>query len=230
MSALVFDRCEAQTAQDIQRLEERRNTIFDNLQPIYESVKQLLRKEPLFEDLEPFLDCEADRADIQERAFERFLKRIDDKLGILPRHAAAALGKIPDDVLEVVGAWEQYYNGPTSIDPKKYWSDTKQKFRPLPVTEKEKEGIAARNIIYVKDQERAQLLDYARLVSNALNYASEHHHIKTYPGSFFEDNPHLQPLITWEKTEAVYGKRFVFMPKVQGLTFRDSAYTAFDEG
>jgi hypothetical protein len=230
MNPILFDQCEAQTNQDIHRLETRRNSIFERLRTVYEAVKQLIRKEPLFEDVEPFLSQNAERADIQAKAFEHYLKRENDTLGILPRFAAEALGKVPEDVKEVLEAWEQFRNGPDTDDPKRYWSDTKQKFRALPVTDKERESIAARNCIYVKDEERARLLDYARNVATALNYASEHHNIKMYPGDLFQDQPFLHPILKFKQEPALHGKRFVFSPNIEGLTFRQSSYSAFDEG
>ena len=229
MHKIVFDNREDLTAKDIEQLKARRNEIFEALNKLYEAAKQLYRREPTYPDIEPFLATDVSEDAITAAAFKVFLEREGDKMGILPAKAAEALGHTPDDVKEVLAAWREY-DKVGSEDPHRYWSDTKQKFRALPPTQNELEAIAERNKLFVIDEEKLELVKFARSLANAINYASTHHYIRTTPAAIKSTLPFLASILRSEKEKGMGNTlTFTWKPNYLALCDYDSTYRAFDE-
>lgn len=239
MNKIVLDEQAELTAKQIGFLEERRNSIYEALEGLYQAVQQLMRSVPDYADLEPFLVQstatsdqikQGDRNAVSAQAFRVYLKREGDNMGIRPEAAAQALGHTPQDVADVIKAWERYDEGPSTTDPHKYWSATKQRFRAMPVTEKEKEGIAVRNQIYVESEERKKLVEAVEGQAMMLNFAAEHYNTYIPPGRLKENMPWLAPLLAWKKDESPYHVvSFNYRASTSKLCKQDLGFVAFDE-
>lgn len=239
MNKIVLDEQAELTAKQIGFLEERRNSIYEALEGLYQAVQQLMRSVPDYADLEPFLVQshttsdqikQGDRDAVSAQAFRVYLKREGDNMGIRPEAAAQALGHTPQDVADVIKAWERYDEGPSTTDPHKYWSATKQRFRAMPVTEKEKEGIAVRNQIYVESEERKKLVEAVEGQVMIFNYASDHFNVYMTPGLVKQSMPWLAPLLAWkQKDREGYGPKFDFRVSTSKLCKQDLGFVAFDE-
>lgn len=239
MEPIIFDTQSARTQLQTNALQERRAEIYDNLEGIREAVGQLLREEPLFPQLEPFLArpnpshndkvSQGERSDIQTAAFKVYLEREGNPMGIQPEHAGYALAEIPREVVDVLNAWEKYAAGPDSSDPSKYWSDTRQKFRALPVTDKEKEAIAERNRLRGIDENRMEIIQFVKTFANVLNLASKNNNVRTTPGDLKENFPFLAGFINSKRNDSLGSLRFEYSPNIDALCIKGEDYTAFDE-
>lgn len=165
---------------DISRLQERRETIFRNLEGLRMAIENLIGKTPdLAENLEPFLligerlpwdaGTDAGKLEAQRLAFGVWLGRQEASFKVKPEKAAEALGFVPGEVSEVVAAWAAY-DHTRSSEPGRYWSPAKQRFRALPVTAEEKETIAARAVLEFHSEEAAAAFHSIRQQANLINF------------------------------------------------------------
>jgi hypothetical protein len=240
MQPIIFDEQKALVQQQINALQERRATIYDHLEGLREAVEQLLRVEPTYPQLEPFLVRphvstgdkveQGDRRAVQTAAFKVYLEREGNPMGIRPESAADALAEIPREVSDVLSAWDKYSAGPDTSDPSRYWSDTKQKFRALPVTDKEKDAIAERNRLSVSDEDRLEIIQFASTFAKILNLSAKNNFTRTTPADLKENFPFLVGFLKWKLEGSLLAShRYIFSANVESLCMRGEDFTAFDE-
>jgi hypothetical protein len=169
MDNLIFNRCEAKTAREIESLEQRRAAIFEVLEGVYTALQPLLERKPDLADLEDFLSLK-DPAAAEIRAFEVWLSHPGrNPMNIRPAAARSALPQYPEAIRDLVAAFEAYHAAPRSQEWRKYWSAAGQAFRAMPVTKAEREAIATRNVISYRDEQAKEQLNFVRIACDLIN-------------------------------------------------------------
>lgn len=219
----------------IERLQERRERVSACLAALEAAVKKLLRKKPDYPDLEPFLEQTPYSTDdglrkIEILAWEHWLRLENDKLGIRPEAAFEALGRRPDEVQGVMAAWRSY-NEEGTQDPKKYWSDTQQAFRPMPVTKKEAERIVERETLRALSPEHFDMIDLVEKQAKLITYLNKHHYLNATPAYLERHVPWLRLVLRPTKIAGDHtgNTTFEYVPNWAMFTKQGEPYVAFDE-
>lgn len=220
----------------ILRLQERRERVSNSLAALYEAVKLLIRKKPDYPDLEPFLEQnpysgEKKLKEIEELAWEVWLRLENSKLKILPHAAFEALGYRPDAIKGVMEAW-QAYNEEGTADPKKYWSDAQQKFRPMPVTQKEAEKIKERSTLRAFSPEHSEMLDLVSKQAKLFTFLNKHHHAGYTPGYLSRNCPWWSMVLKAHKVGGDHtggGYLVEYEPAWSMFAENGEPFAAFDE-
>lgn len=218
---------EEETALQIERLTNRRQRIYEKLFGLQEALKALYRKEVTYGDIEKYLNAENERQ-AQGMALEKWFLLEEIKVEIDFYNNSGVT--IPEEVKNVVAAWREAHSA--SKDPSRYWSDTKQAFKALPVTKEERENIEKRNQRFCTDPELAKLRDLVETHVNIFNYTNRFCEISINPAKIRDNAPWIFPFIQSEETEN-FGyrgfKRHKFTIKSDVFLQSPFRYFAFEE-
>jgi hypothetical protein len=185
MESLIYDRCEAKTLAEIEKLEQRRTAIFEALQGVYEALGPLLERKPDLSDLEDFLGLE-DAGAAEIRAYEIWLAHPGrNPMNIRPAAARSALPQHPESIRDLVAAFQAYQAAPRSQDWRKYWSAAAQGFKPLAVTKSERETVEGRNLIRFKSEDARDQFRVVKAACDLINdQVADHILPDPTPGEF----------------------------------------------
>ncbi|MEQ8706825.1 MAG: hypothetical protein RIC19_23030 [Phaeodactylibacter sp.] len=239
----VFEVREDDTDRQIKALEERRAENADALEALRHAVCKLYRKEDVvYPDVEQFLlfsghrdggfFLEEDklRKKIKTDAFGVWLRMEGGKLKIKPEYAEEALGFIPDEVKALVDAWEVVDRLNTE-NPRRYWSDTAQKFKPVPVSATERNEIERRNTMMIIRPELAPVVKKLQTEISLLNLANLAHCTNITKARIRQNRPELIPFIDVKEAMNAKGLKTVefFLQEKVLLQSGNPGYKAFDE-
>lgn len=233
MERLVYEAGTEKTTREITALEQRRSGIFQRLQAVYVALESLLERKPGKADLEEILSEKP--GDVETWAFGVWLAFPGrNPMKILARAAKAALPTYPASIRDLVEAMEAFHAGPQSEDWAKYWSDAKQELRDLPATAKEREQIAARNVLYFRDAMAAQQLPFIEMLCDLINKQVEKRHLPApTPGEFIANGESRFPV--WLRGFIIHdlpdfgSVKMIIRPDVQKFVIFDESERLFDE-
>lgn len=208
----------------INNLSKKREAIFLKLEALREAVGELIRKEPLLSDIEGYLKEEAFE-EARAMALRTWFRLENIQLEINPYKLDGL--EIPDTVVKVIEAWEiaRY----ASEDPLKYWSDSKQAFKNLPVTKEEKVKIGRRNELYADTEEKIDLIKFARNMVNLINMANKDEHAGYYPYKMKDGIGYLSPFVKGESRGEGKNQHYHYELIEKKLLVPTFDYEAFDE-
>ncbi|MEM7106541.1 MAG: hypothetical protein AAF502_25685 [Bacteroidota bacterium] len=186
----------------------------------------MIRKEPLRKDVEEFLLLN-DRKEVEVLAIKTWFRLDKIEVPIDPYKAADAM-TLPKTVTGLIESWERCQA--VSQNPMKYWSDTKQSFRPVPVTNKEKESIRERNRRYTGTEDTIELIGFLRKHIQAINYANHYHSAGYTIGKIRMEMVWLSGFVHPIPSISDAGQEtFRFELKKETLLLPVEEYEAFDE-
>lgn len=239
----VFEVRKDDTDRQIAALEQRRAEQAEALEALRHAVCKLYRKENVaYPDVEQFLlfsgnqdggfflEKDKLRRKIKTDAFGVWLRMEGGKLKIKPEYAEDALGFIPDEVKALVDAWETVDRMDTS-NPRRYWSDTAQQFKTIPVSATERNEIERRNTMMIAKPEHATLIEKLRAEVQLLNEANLYHDAGIHKARIRQHRPELIPFIDNKETMSAKGLKTYeyFVVERVLLQSANPKYKAFDE-
>jgi hypothetical protein len=112
MEPLIYDRCEAKTLAEIEKLEQRRAAIFQALQGLYKALGPLLERKPDLPTLKIFW-----RSQTRQRPKSGLLKsgwhiRAGTRWTSAPAAARSALPEHPESIRDLVAAFQAFQAAP----------------------------------------------------------------------------------------------------------------------
>jgi len=239
----VFEIRKDQTDREIKALQERRRLNAEALEALREAVCKLYRKDNVpYPDIEQFLlfsqvpgstfwlERDKLRTKIKTEAFGLWLKLEGGKHKINPEYAEAALGFTPDEVTGLVNAWEAVDKLATQ-DPRRYWSDTAQQFKPVPVSAQEQNQIERRNTMMVSKPELAQIIKKLRTEVQLINLANVYYDKMITKARLAQNRPELIPFLSHRETQSAKGLKTYeyFLQDSVLMQSANPGYKAFDE-
>ncbi|WP_425421035.1 hypothetical protein [Phaeodactylibacter xiamenensis] len=239
----VFEVRTDEADRQIKALEQRRADNADALEALRHAVCKLYRKEAvLYPDIEQFLlfstvpgseyfiERDKLRKKIKVDAFGLWLKLEGGKFKIKPEFAEDALGFVPDEVAALVTAWEEVDKLATQ-NPRRYWSDSAQQFKTIPVSATERNEIESRNTMMIAKPELAQLIEKLRGEVQLINRANIYHDAGITKARLRQNRPELIPFISHKEVESGKGLKASEFFVVENMLMQSAnpKYKAFDE-
>lgn len=239
----VFEVKEDKTDQQIKALRHRREQQAEALEALRQAVCKLYRKESvLYADIEQFLlfsnnpqatfwmERSKLKEKIKQEAFGLWLKLEGGKLKIKPEFAESALGFVPDEVQSLSEAWEAVDKLGTE-NPRRYWSDTAQQFKPVPVSAKEQNEIERRNTMTVHKPELKTIIKKLREEVQLMNLANLYYDAGINMAKIRQSRPELVPFLGRKDAETGRGLKTTefFLNEKMLLQSLNPDYKAFDE-
>ncbi|TXB61641.1 hypothetical protein [Phaeodactylibacter luteus] len=239
----VFEVRQDKTDLQIKALRERREQQAEALEALRHAVCKLYRKESvLYADIEQFLlfshnpqtnfwmERSKLREKIKQEAFGLWLKLEGGKLKIKPEFAESALGFVPDEVQGLTEAWEAVDKLGTE-NPRRYWSDTAQQFKTVPVTATEQNEIERRNTMMVHKPELKPIIEKLRQEVQLLNLSNIYHDAGINMAKIRQTRPELVPFLGRKDVGTVKGLKTTefFLNEKMLLHSANPDYKAFDE-
>mgnify|MGYP001357909342 CR=1 FL=1 len=168
---LVIENAELSESQ-IVALEEKRKKIGEKLEQFRSSLQTLTGTPPTLDEVLQYINIAKER-DVKIKIVKTWLEIQGNNI---PLNVEAAIDAIyiPVEVTNVIKSWVELNDlkEDNPVEVEKYWSDAKQSFKILKVTEAEKSGIQERNRFYAMPQ-NSGVVDLIKTMQKLMNFSSK---------------------------------------------------------